>query len=180
MNICLLFSVCAPIGLDRSRKVAGFERSRVYRGKKEINQMQSRRENSLRDRQKRVASLLTGSQQGPRGRPDTASDRCMFAQRLCSGASNTQSYLFPLSGRWQKDIRKTEIQFLIPVWGEFIRFCFFYQCVKQVSCIYLPFQNNCLFNYGRLPKAQGGKRGHVRGWSLSGANHHIFLVLVAW
>lgn len=36
MNICLLFSVCAPIGLDRSRKVAGFERSRVYRWKKSV------------------------------------------------------------------------------------------------------------------------------------------------
>lgn len=36
MNICLLFSVWAPIGFDRSRKVAGFERLRVYQGKKEI------------------------------------------------------------------------------------------------------------------------------------------------
>lgn len=36
MNICLLFSVCAPIGFDRSRKVAGFERSRVYRWKKSV------------------------------------------------------------------------------------------------------------------------------------------------
>lgn len=34
MNICLLFSVWAPIGLDRSRKVAGFDRLRVCQGQR--------------------------------------------------------------------------------------------------------------------------------------------------
>lgn len=60
---------------------------------KEISQMQFRTANTDERKTKVcVASLLTGSQRGPRGRLDIASDHCTFAQQLCSGASNTQSY----------------------------------------------------------------------------------------
>lgn len=103
MNICLLFSVCAPIGFDRSRKVSGLDRSKVWTGGKTIrsrsrSKLLTRICSAIREVALHAGAVpLTGSQPAPRGRQDTASGRCTSSRPACSGASSTQSYWFPLS-----------------------------------------------------------------------------------